>query len=80
MIDRGLIELFGPLGIVRMLNYVTLRVSKLQSGLIYHYAFTIIIGVTFFILLFILPIYIKTGLLLVFVYTYVYLNIVKSFI
>lgn len=74
-LDRGLFELLGPLGIVRILKVITTKVSSLQSGLIYHYALTIVLGVTFFILLFILPIYFKTGLLLVYFYLYVYLNL-----
>jgi len=77
VLDRGLIELLGPLGIVRLLSYISYKFSKLQSGLIYHYALIIIIGITFFILLYILPIYIKTALLLVFAYTYIYSNLIK---
>lgn len=78
MIDRGLIEYLGPLGIVRLLSIITSKVSKLQTGLIYHYAFTIVLGVTFFILLFTLPIYIKSGLLLVYAYMFVYLTLIKK--
>ena len=56
MLDRGLIELIGPLGVVRGLKILTNKISNLQSGLIYHYALTMILGVVFFIILFILPI------------------------
>ena len=76
-LDRGLFELLGPLGIVRSLALISKRTSQLQTGLIYHYAFTIILGVTFLILLFVLPLYFKTGLLLVYIYTYIYLNLKK---
>ena len=75
MLDRGIIELIGPLGVVRGLKILIKKVSNLQSGLIYHYALTMILGVTFFIILFILPIYFKTGLLLIYMYTYIYLQI-----
>ena len=75
MLDRGIIELIGPLGVVRGLKILIKKVSNLQSCLIYHYALTMILGVTFFIILFILPIYFKTGLLLIYMYTYIYLQI-----
>ena len=79
LLDRGLFELIGPLGIVRMVNVFSKKVSSLQSGLIYHYAFTIILSITFFILLFILPIYIKTGVLIVYLYMYIYLSYNKYY-
>ncbi len=77
LIDRGFIEHFGPLGITKLLNLLSKKTSEIQSGLIYHYALTIIFGVTFFILLFILPFYLKTGLLVTYLYIYILLNIIK---
>jgi len=47
--DRGFFEFFGPLGAVRCVNYFMTIVSKLHSGLLYHYIFTMILG--FFLLL-----------------------------
>lgn len=78
LIDRGLIELIGPLGITRLITVVSKKVSEVQTGMIYHYAFAIILGVIFFILLYILPIYIKVGLLITYIYTYIYLNLKKN--
>lgn len=46
-VDRGLIELIGPTGIVRLVQQLSLKVSKLQSGYIYNYVYIIIIGVVF---------------------------------
>jgi len=77
LLDRGIIELIGPLGIVRLLNIMSSKISKLQSGLIYHYAFIMIIGLTFCILIFMLPIYLKSGLLIIYLYLFVYLNLIK---
>jgi NADH-ubiquinone oxidoreductase chain 5 len=79
LIDRGIIEYLGPLGITRFLSVFSKNISKIQTGLLYHYALTIIFGITFFILLFILPLYIKTGLLLIYIYIYIYLTINKFF-
>jgi NADH-ubiquinone oxidoreductase chain 5 len=78
LIDRGLIELIGPLGITRLITIVSKKVSEIQTGLIYHYAFAIILGVIFFILLYILPVFMKIGLLVTYLYTYIYLNLNKN--
>jgi NADH-ubiquinone oxidoreductase chain 5 len=78
LIDRGLIELIGPLGITRGLSTIIDKTSKFQSGLIYHYIFTMILGVTFFILLFTLPVFFKTSLLIIFSYFFLYSNFVKK--
>jgi proton-translocating NADH-quinone oxidoreductase chain L len=36
-IDRGVIEFFGPTGLVRSLFFLSNQISILQSGFIYHY-------------------------------------------
>ena len=48
-IDRGLIELLGPLGIVRSINFVMNKLNNLQTGFIYNYLFIFILSI--FILL-----------------------------
>ena len=48
-IDRGLIELIGPLGIVRSINFVMNKLNNLQTGFIYNYLFIFILSI--FILL-----------------------------
>lgn len=49
-IDRGLIEILGPLGAVRINAMLSNIVKKISSGLLYHSFFLIIICVLFFIL------------------------------
>lgn len=44
-IDRGLIELLGPLGIVRSINFVMNKLSNLQTGYIYNYLFIFILSI-----------------------------------
>jgi NADH:ubiquinone oxidoreductase subunit 5 (subunit L)/multisubunit Na+/H+ antiporter MnhA subunit len=78
LLDRGLFELIGPLGITRLISNLIKKVSNLQSGLIYHYIFTMILGLTFFILLFIFPTYIQTTLLIVLAYVYIYFNSIEK--
>ena len=41
VLDRGYIELLGPLGVSKGVSELTRRASLLQSGWIYNYAFTI---------------------------------------
>jgi len=48
-IDRGIIEIFGPLGSARLFNIVIKVVNVIQSSFVYHYVFLIVIGATFFL-------------------------------
>nr|YP_007890615.1 NADH dehydrogenase subunit 5 [Jakoba bahamiensis]AGH24109.1 NADH dehydrogenase subunit 5 [Jakoba bahamiensis] len=48
-LDRGVIEVFGPYGLEKSVLAIASRVSKLQTGYIYHYAFIMLIGITFLI-------------------------------
>jgi NADH-ubiquinone oxidoreductase chain 5 len=41
-LDRGAIELLGPTGLSRLATAVSRRVSGLQSGFLYHYAFLLV--------------------------------------
>ena len=49
--DKGIIEWFGPLGIVSLLNKTLLNNLKLQTGLIYHYFGLMVISIILFIFL-----------------------------
>ena len=52
-VDRGFIELIGPLGFVRFINYFIIRLNFIQTGFLYNYIFLFII-LTFLILFFFL--------------------------
>lgn len=54
IIDRGIIEKLGPLGFSKLSLFNAKFIQSFQTGYIYHYAFFIFIGISFFILLFIL--------------------------
>ena len=41
--------MLGPYGFVSSFSYLMKKVSKLQTGYIYHYAFVMLIGVTFYL-------------------------------
>lgn len=48
-IDRGFIEMFGPYGLEKSVFNFSRFMSNLQTGFIYHYAFIMLIGLTFII-------------------------------
>ena len=43
--DKGLVEMLGPYGAVSSFSSLMKKVSKLQTGFIYHYAFIMLIGI-----------------------------------
>jgi len=49
LIDKGVLELIGPYGIINTTTQLVSKVSRLQTGFIYHYAFVMVIGLTFLI-------------------------------
>jgi len=49
-LDKGVIEILGPTGIARGLSLFVRGVAKVQSGYVYHYAFLMLIGLTFLLL------------------------------
>lgn len=50
VLDRGLIEMIGPTGIVDSVGSISRRFSKLQSGQVYHYSISIVLGTIIMIL------------------------------
>lgn len=50
VLDRGLIEEIGPSGIGALIRKMARGMSKIQSGQIYHYSISIIIGTLIFII------------------------------
>jgi NADH-ubiquinone oxidoreductase chain 5 len=51
-VDRGLIEIFGPFSLSHKLYNKGILLSKLQTGLFYHYALLMLITLAIFIFLF----------------------------
>ena len=43
-VDKGVVELIGPLGLRRMLGGLSRRMMELDSGYIIHYGLYIIVG------------------------------------
>ena len=49
VLDKGTFEMIGPSGIALLFRELSRYISKLQSGIIYHYAVVMIIGLTLLI-------------------------------
>ena len=46
VIDRGVIEVFGPMGLSSIITKKASYISKLQTGYLYHYTFLILTSLT----------------------------------
>lgn len=46
IIDRGIIEIFGPMGLSSFITQKALYISRLQTGYLYHYTFIILASLT----------------------------------
>jgi proton-translocating NADH-quinone oxidoreductase chain L len=46
LLDKGLFEWIGPSGIIREFPRIATKLAILQSGFLFHYAFTFLIGVS----------------------------------
>lgn len=47
-IDKGFLEFFGPLGILKFLHYLGFLIELLSTGFIPHYAYILIFSILFF--------------------------------
>ena len=47
-LDKGLLEIVGPAGVMQTVSQGSRQLRKMQSGLIYHYAFIMLCSLTFF--------------------------------
>ena len=45
-LDKGTFELLGPLGVTRLTGKIAQQTKKLETGMVYHYAVLILIGLT----------------------------------
>ena len=47
LIDKGILEIFGPLGLKIIINKISINISKIQTGFIYNYSLMFFLGVVF---------------------------------
>lgn len=46
IIDRGIVEIFGPMGLSSIITKKATYIAKMQTGYLYHYTFLILTGLT----------------------------------
>ena len=77
-VDRGIIEFFGPFGLSNVLYNRELNASRLQTGLIYHYTFVMLIGavllMTFIGFQSLISFYIDSHLFILFFFLIIFVN------
>jgi uncharacterized membrane-anchored protein len=72
--------MIGPMGIVKNISFISKKISKIQSGYIYHYVLTIILSIFFFMLIFILPNFLTGNILVILSSFYVFLSLREDFL
>jgi NADH-ubiquinone oxidoreductase chain 5 len=79
MVDKGLIEMFGPYGLVTIFSYLSQHFVLLQTGYIYHYSLLILISSIFLlnIMFFSLTVYINYTILILLFLIFIMLKIIK---
>ena len=50
-VDRGIFEILGPTGLTIFFSKISYNIHKMQSGYLYHFTFSILISITFFLLI-----------------------------
>ena len=77
-LDKGIFEIMGPFGISIFFKRFTYYISKLQSGMIYHYAVIMLIGLTLLILMVglwdILQVFVDSRLYLIYIASFIFYN------
>ena len=59
-IDKGVLEILGPFGITAGVQKLVAQTREVQSGLIYHYAFVMLLGLTFLLTFLSLDVFIES--------------------
>ena len=81
-LDKGCFEILGPYGISNLFQRFTTHVARLQSGMIYHYAVFILIGLTLLISVIglwdFLELFVDNRLYFLFITTFLFYNYYTS--
>jgi proton-translocating NADH-quinone oxidoreductase chain L len=77
-LDKGVFEILGPFGISILFQRFTSHISKLQSGMIYHYALVMLIGLTLLITIIglwdFLELFINSKLYFIYLFSFLFYN------
>lgn len=47
IIDRGILEVLGPTGLINTFSNIFVMFTRIQTGFLYHYAFYMVFGLGF---------------------------------
>jgi proton-translocating NADH-quinone oxidoreductase chain L len=72
-LDRGLIELVGPTGLVKIIPFISLLFSSFQSGFLHHYLFVLAFSFTALLALVVFGFYLNFIFSLVFIFANLFL-------
>ena len=50
-VDRGIFEILGPTGLTMFFSRIASHIHKIQSGYLYHFTFSILISITFLLVI-----------------------------
>lgn len=77
-LDKGIFEILGPFGISTFFQQFTYHISKLQSGIIYHYAVIMLIGLTLLIMIIglwdFLQVFVDSKLYVIYLSSFIFYN------
>ena len=77
-LDKGIFEILGPFGISTFFQQFTYHISKLQSGIIYHYAVIMLIGLTLLIMIIglwdFLQVFVDSKLYVIYLNSFIFYN------
>lgn len=76
LIDRGILELIGPTGLVRLFSLFSKNISKLQTGFLYNYIYFMVISI-FILFTFILDLMTINGILCLLVFFGIFLQLLN---
>lgn len=68
LVDKGIIEFFGPYGLLFIFSNWSNKVIKLQTGFIFHYSLLIFLGLIFLVSIILISIYFNLISLLIFLF------------
>jgi NADH-ubiquinone oxidoreductase chain 5 len=84
ILDKGVFELFGPTGLVRLVGAHMNQHARMYTGLIFHSSFMMLVGITLFITAYLITFYLGFSIetvvvvILIAAFTYIYVADLKE--
>ena len=68
LVDKGIIEFFGPYGLLFIFSNWSNKVIKIQTGFIFHYSLLIFLSLIFLIAIIFISVYINIFTIFIFLF------------